>query len=103
MQKQPRDSTMLENFESLPTWLGGILMAIFMSALRVIYDKDETSVYRILMESLICGGLTLAAGSGFDAMGYGPGWYLFCGGMIGFTGSQFIRAAAKKLVIKKVS
>ena len=77
-------------------------MAITMSVLRVVYDKEETSFFRIMLESLICGGLTLAVGSALVAMGYGPGWYLFCGGTIGFMGSQSIRALAHKLINKKV-
>jgi len=77
-------------------------MAVAMSALRIVYDKEETNFMRIVLESLICGGLTLSVGSALVAMGYGPGWYLFCGGMIGFMGSQFIRALAKKVLKKKV-
>ena len=85
-----------------PPWMGGMLMAISMSVLRIIYDKEETNFMRIVLESLICGGLTLSTGSALVAMGYGPEWYLFCGGMIGFMGSQFIRALAKKVIKKKV-
>jgi lambda family phage holin len=86
----------------LPPGVGGMLMAIVMSTLRIIYDKEETNFIRIVLESLICGGLTLSAGSAFVAMGYGSEWYLFCGGMIGFMGSQFIRAMAKKAIKRKV-
>lgn len=77
-------------------------MAFVMSVLRIIYDKQETSVMRILLESLICGALTIASGSALDALGYGQEWYLFCGGFIGFMGSQFIRKLAQKLVMRKI-
>ena len=75
---------------------GGIVMAIIISILRVFYDSDETSFRRIIMESMLCGALTLAGGSAFKMMGYGPEAYMFCGGTIGFMGSQSVRALAYK-------
>ena len=91
-----------ELFGKLPAWIGGLFMAATMATLRVIYDKEETSAIRIVLESLICGALTLTAGSAVEAMGYGPNWYLFAGGTIGFMGSQSIRAIAHKLVNKHI-
>ena len=77
-------------------------MAIFMSVLRIVYDKEETSFIRILLEGLICGALTVTVGSALVALGYGQNWYLFCGGAIGFMGSQSIRVLAHKVINKKV-
>ena len=84
-----------------PGW-GGFMMAVMISVVRVIYDRDETSFIRIVLESLICGFLSVAAGSAMAAMGYGDGWYLFAGGFIGFLGSQAIRALAYKIIDRKV-
>lgn len=95
-------NTWTEILTNLPPWLGGALMAVVMSVLRIIYDKEETSFSRIMLESLICGALTLSAGSALSAMGYGDNWYLFSGGVIGFMGSQSIRALAIKLLDKKI-
>lgn len=89
--------------ENTPPWVGGALMAIVISALRVVYDREETSFIRITLESLICGALSVSAGSALDAMGYGQNWYLFCGGVIGFMGSQSIRVIANKFFASKVS
>ena len=86
---------------SFPPWFSGVLMAIFISILRVIYDRSETSFGRIILESLICGSLTLAAGSAANALGY-PDWNLFIGGVIGFMGSQSIRALANRIIDKKI-
>ena len=83
-------------------WVGGGIMAIAISVLRIVYDKEETSFIRIGMESLICGALSVSAGSALEAMGYGQNWYLFCGGFIGFMGSQSIRAIANRLINKKI-
>ena len=97
---------MLEYFKELiaqlPPWVAGVAMAVMVSGLRLIYDRKETSFTRIMLESLICGALSVSAGSALDAMGYGQNWYLFCGGFIGFMGSQAIRAAANRLLNKKI-
>jgi len=82
-------------------WVGGVVMAVVMSTIRIIYDKKETNLLRIVMESFICGALSVSAGSALDAMGYGQNWYLFCGGFIGFMGSQSIRALANKYITNK--
>ena len=86
----------------LPPWVGGFIMALTISVLRIVYDKEETNFFRILLESLICGALTITVGSALNAMGYGPNWYLFCGGVIGFMGSQSIRAIAYTVIRKKL-
>lgn len=84
--------------KGLPPWAGGIMMAIFVSILRVIYDAEETNLIRAISEGLICGALTLSIGSGVEAMGFGNGWHLFIGGMVGALGSQYIRAVAKRVI-----
>ena len=90
-----------EFLNNIPPWAGGALMAVLISVLRVIYDRDETSFIRIMLESLICGALSVSAGSALDALGYGQNWYLFCGGVIGFMGSQSIRAIATRVIARK--
>lgn len=77
-------------------------MAVVISVLRVVYDREETSFTRIMLEALICGALSVSAGSALDAMGYGQNWYLFCGGVIGFMGSQSIRVIANRFITKKI-
>ena len=107
MNKIRDDRKMLEQLRELshqpvPAWFGGAVMAIFISILRIVYDKEETSFVRIMLEAVICGALSVAAGSALDAMGYGQKWYLFCGGVIGFMGSQTIRALACRFIEKKL-
>lgn len=82
--------------------LGGIAMSIVVSIIRIIYDRKETSFMRIMLESILCGFLTLSAGSALVALGYSAEWYLFCGGAIGFMGSQTIRALANRLIDKRL-
>lgn len=88
--------------DSLPPWAGGAIMAFFVSVLRLVYDSEETTFQRIMLEAAICGSLTVAAGSALDAMGFGQNWYLACGGMIGFMGSQSVRVIAYKIIDRKV-
>lgn len=94
--------TLKQAMDSAPPGVGGFIMAVMISIIRVIYDREETSFMRIIMESLICGFLAVAAGSAMAAMGYGDTWYLFTGGFIGFLGSQSIRALAYKIIDRKV-
>ena len=77
------------------------IMAFVMAALRVYMDKSETRLIRILMESLICGGLTLAAASLISAVGLDHNYVIAAGGMIGFLGANSIRAIALKIASKK--
>ena len=93
--------TNLADFVSSHPLIGGVLMAILTAVLRVVYDKEETRLTRILLEALLCGALTVAGGSAIEAMGFGRGWYLFIGGTFGFMGSQWIRIFAKRLFDRK--
>ena len=82
-------------------WMGGVVMAVVTSSLRIFYDQEETRLIRIIIESLLCGALTVTAGSAMMGMGYGPDWYLACGGTIGFAGTQSVRALAYNIINKK--
>ena len=86
----------------IPPTLLGVLMAVVIAAIRVIYDREETSIVRIILESALCGSLALTAGTAIQALGYDQNWTLFAGGMIGFMGSQSIRAYADKFIGKKL-
>lgn len=94
-------NTWKQLFDSLPPWVGGFVFSFVLSVIRVIYEKEETTFTRIVLESLICGGLTIAIGSALQAMDYGQEWYLGVGGVIGFMGTQSVRAFANKLLAKK--
>ena len=96
------ESTWIADTLANNPWVGGALMAAATASLRVIYDQKETHWVRIILESLICGMLTVAVGSALVAMGYGQNWYLFCGGAIGFMGSQSVRALANNILRKNI-
>lgn len=85
---------------STPSWQG-VIMAIIISFLRVLYDAKETSKIRILLESLICGGLSLSASSIIEWMDWPSSLSVAAGGMIGFIGVTAIRELIVKFLGKK--
>lgn len=80
----------------------GMVMAVIVAFLRVLYDDKETSKVRILLESLICGALSLSASSFIGWMDWPPSLSVGVGGMIGFLGVTAIRGFIVKFVGKKV-
>lgn len=82
----------------LPPEAAGVLMAMFIAALRVVYDRDETKPVRIVLESVICGALSLTASSAILAMGLDMNWAIFAGGAIGYFGSATVRQIALKAI-----
>ena len=86
----------------LPAEIIGVAMAVFISVLRVVYDKEETRPMRIILESGICGGLSLTVSSAVTAMGLNVNWSIFAGGVIGYLGSATIKALVLKFLHKKV-
>lgn len=93
---------MPEFLKELPPEAAGALMAMFIAALRVIYDREETKPMRILLESGICGGLSLTASSGILAMGLDMNWAIFAGGAIGYFGSATVRAFAIRMLNRRI-
>lgn len=80
----------------------GVLMAFTVSLLRVLYDAKETSKWRILYESLICGALSLAASSVIEWMAWPSSLSVAAGGTIGFLGVTAIREMLTRFIGRKV-
>jgi len=92
---------MFDNMKDInPTILSAVL-AVFVAIIRVIYDREETSFIRVLLEAILCGTLAVCAGSAITALGLNQDWTLFMGGMIGFIGSQSIRTYADLFLRRK--
>jgi lambda family phage holin len=86
---------------SSPTWQGAI-MAVIISVLRVLYDANETRKLRVVLEALICGGLSLSASSIIEWMAWPSSLSVSAGGAIGFIGVATIRELIIRLIGKKV-
>jgi len=90
----------LRLYLSNPLWQGAI-MATVISGLRVLYEAKETSKRRILLESLICGGLSLSASSVIEWMEWPSSLSVAVGGAIGFVGVTVIREMIVKFLGRK--
>lgn len=87
---------------SNPLWQG-MIMAIVVSLLRILYDAKETSKRRILFEALICGALSLVASSLIEWMAWPPSLSVAAGGTIGFLGVTAIRELVTRFIGRKVN
>jgi lambda family phage holin len=87
-------------------WMTPEIMAPFLSFalsfLRTIYHDNEPSWLRRLLESVICGMLTLSAGFGISAMGLSSDWKFAVAGAVGFAGTEYIRTVAQKFIERKI-
>lgn len=86
---------------SNPLWQG-MIMAIIVSLLRILYDAKETSKRRILFEALICGALSLVASNIIEWMEWPPSLSVAAGGTIGFLGVTAIRELVTRFIGRKV-
>lgn len=87
-------------------WLAAEIMAPILSfvlaLLRTMYENSEPSWVRRLLESVICGMITLSAGYAIDAMGVASEWKYAVAGTIGFLGAEYIRSVIQKIINKRV-
>lgn len=95
-------SEAVKYMNGLPPEFAGVLMAMFMSILRVVYDEDETRWMRTVLESVICGAITLSINSGIIALGLGQNWAVFVGGTVGYFGTAKVRMFALFLLTNKL-
>lgn len=86
----------------LPPGIAGVFLAMFVAVLRVLYDKKETRPMRILLESAVCGGLSLTATYGILAMGLDSNWAIFTGGVIGYLGAETVRGFALTFIRRNI-
>lgn len=95
-------NTWIQVVTNLPKEWIAVLMAMFISVLRILYDKEETNPMRILLEMLLCGSLSFTANYGLAAMGLAADSAVFVGGCIGYFGSVTVRGLAIKMLDKKL-
>ena len=93
---------MFDWVEHIPHWVGGIIMALVVSVLRVIYD-GEGNWRRGAAEVGLCVALTVGIGAAIRAAGVDGYWDLAIGSAVGALGSQFVRRIAKGFIERKSS
>lgn len=80
----------------------GSVVSVLLAYARAVYDDKETNNARMLLESGICGGLTLAAGAFIVGMGWPENLSLAVGGAVGFLGVEQIRALMIRVAKRKI-
>jgi lambda family phage holin len=76
-----------------PLWQGAV-MAATISLLRVLYEGKEANKWRVILEALICGALSLSASSSvIEWMAWPSSLSIAAGGTIGVT-------AIRELIIR---
>ena len=86
----------------VPEWALASSFSFVMSVFRCYMSGKEENIYRIIVESLICGGLTMVACSVIYATGVDDRYVWAAGGTIGSIGSATIKILALKLAHKKI-
>lgn len=89
-------------WDKAPPEAQAVLLSFALSVLRIVYDDKKTKPVRIVIESLICGFLTLAFFHAVQALGLDQNWAVVGGGIIGFFGVNAVRAFALKFVNKRI-
>lgn len=87
-------------------WLSAEIMApalsFVLAFLRTIYQDPDPNWVRRLLESAICGLITLSSGFAIDALGMHGDWKYAVAGGIGFLGTEYIRTIATRFINRKV-
>lgn len=84
-----------------PLWQG-VIMATVISFLRVLYDAPGTKLWRVILESLICGCLSLVASIVIEWMQWPASASIVAGGAIGFLGVTVMREFLLRFINRKV-
>ena len=78
------------------------LLSFLLAFLRTIYTGEIFSWRRRLLESTICGLITLTTSYGIDAMEVHADWKYAVAGAIGFLGVEYIRTLAHRFLAKRL-
>ena len=90
-------------FDEIPPDGMGVIMAVVIATLRILYDRKETRPIRVILEAVLCGTLSLTASSGISALGLSADWAIFAGGVIGYFGADTVRTLAVRFLKNKTN
>lgn len=101
-EKDPNTwAAIFAGLDTIPPSVKGAIMAFIIAVLRVIYDRQETSNMRILLEAAICGCLSLSFSGALGWLGAPESVSVAFGGAVGFIGVTKIRQLALTWLGKK--
>lgn len=86
---------------SLSAAAKGAIMAFFIAYLRIMYDGKETRKVATLLETLLCGALSLSATSVIKWLNMPPDMDIAIGGAIGFIGVNTLRDEILRFIDRK--
>lgn len=89
-------------WESVSATSKGALMAVVIAFLRVMYDDQETSRVRVMLECLLCGAITLCSASVIEWMNLPDSMVIAVGGTIGGLGMTVFRSIVLRWLGKHV-
>ena len=77
-------------------------LSFIMAFIRVLYENNEPSWIRRLLESFICGLITLSCGFAVDAIGVSSDWKYVIGGAVGYFGTDYVKILAQRFFNEKI-
>lgn len=89
-------------FITNPVWQGALL-SMLIAALRVLYDDNNTTFYRLLIEALLCGALALCVGSFVEIYDLPKNSVIPMGGAIGLIGFTTLRDKLLDILNRKTN
>lgn len=82
-------------------WIAyGFVLSAVTAFVRALADRRD-SCRGVVLESTLCGLITVTLGGALWASGAHVAWCLFAGGAVGGVGSTLVRRAAKRYVRKR--
>lgn len=87
---------------SLPAPAHAFIMAAIVAPLRVMYDDRKAKWSRIVLESVLCGSLSVGLCGVTEWLGIPQSIAVFIGSSVGFLGVVQVREIAMKIIGKKM-
>ncbi|WP_392562469.1 phage holin, lambda family [Orbus sturtevantii] len=84
-----------------PIWCGAILATII-AGLRVLYDNHDITLFRVLIEALLCGALALCVGGLVERYNLPESAIITIAGAIGLIGFTTLRDKVLKILNRKI-
>lgn len=91
----------IKSISNMSPTAAGALLAMFIAIVRALYDNKEAKTFRVFLEAMLCGSLSLAVSYGIEAAGLDPKYSVFLGGLIGYLGANKVRVLILKYIHKK--
>lgn len=99
--KDPSFLQMLYDMINESSTIQGALMATIIATLRILYDETKPRPFRVILEALICGALSLCVTSIIDIFQLPNSAAITIGGTIGFIGVNTLRDFIIKCINKR--